>query len=81
MALEWWKSDTGDWCADTMIGRYQVQATTRQASTSYYRLFVPRGKIQEYPDLCSSEDEAKATAQSHFDNAIRSALASEPANG
>lgn len=72
-ALEWWKSDTGDWCADTLVGRYQVQKVTANRN---FRLFIPgiKKEVAQPITVYWPEDDAKAAAQTDYEQRIRSAL-------
>lgn len=73
--LEWWKSDTDDWCADTVVGRYQV---VEKLQGQWWFCFGPHGLIVNRPGWDASDwasaKAAKDAAQSDYEHRILSAL-------
>ena len=73
--LEWWQSDTGDWCADTLVGRYQVAEKLRG---QWWSCSSPHGPVVKRPEWDASDfksvEEAKAAAQADYERRILAAI-------
>jgi len=74
--LEWWRSDTGDLCCDTLVGRYQIQKGREKyfmmPAISPGRRNRPDGDA--VPSWHKSEESAKAAAQYDYERRVLSAL-------
>ena len=72
--LEWWISDTGDHCCDTMVGRYQIQ----KGATKYCMMpaMATRSRTSELAarSYHRKEEAAKAAAQADYERRILSAI-------
>jgi len=74
--LEWWRSDNGDLCCDTLVGRYQIQQGREKyfmmPAMSHGRRNRPDGDA--VPSWHKSEESAKAAAQDDYERRVLSAL-------
>jgi len=74
--LKWWRSDTGDLCCDTLVGRYQIQTGRERyfimPAISPGRRNRPDGDA--VPSWHKSEESAKAAAQDDYERRVLSAL-------
>lgn len=74
--LEWWRSDTGDLCCDTLVGRYQIQ-TGRERYFMMPAISPGWGNRPDgdaVPSWHKSEESAKAAAQDDYERRVLSAL-------